>query len=85
MTKQLERLNIKPPYSTRPMASSGHRHISRRVPSGSYTVLIYKEKYRIKTFKELKHALTYKFICILKNKANIIHRLNRKNHLKVVG
>ena len=85
MTKQLLRLNIKPPYSTRPMASSGHRHISQSGTSGSYTVLIYKERYRSKTFKELKHALTYKFILILKNKANIIHRSRHSNHLKVVG
>lgn len=84
MTKQLNRLNIKPPYSTRPLPTSGHRHIN--IPPRkykSYTVLIHKEKYRSKTFKELKHALCYKFILILKNKAN--HRPNRKNGPKVLG
>ncbi len=88
MTKQLLRLNIKPPYSTRPIASSGHRHIN--IPPRkykSYTVVFYTTKYKGKTFKELKHALCYKFILILKNKANIkpniIHRLHRKNDLKV--
>ena len=75
MTKQLERLNIKPPYSTRPLPSSGHRHISlSRATERSYTVLMYKNKYGSKTLPLLKHALCYKFILILKNKANIIHR-----------
>ena len=76
MTKQLERLNIKPPYSTRPIALSGHRHIN--IPPRkykTYTVLFCKHKYKSKTFKELKHALCYKFILILKVKAN--HRPNR--------
>ncbi len=83
MTKQLLRLNMKPPYSTRPIAKSGHRHIN--IPPRkykTYTVLIYKTKYQSRTFKELKHGLTYKFILILKYKANIKSNINHhlKNH-----
>jgi len=77
MTKQLLRLNIKPPYSTRPLPSAGHRHIN--IPPRKYkyyTVIYCTAKYKSKTFKELKHALCYKFIIILKNKVN--HRLLRR-------
>ncbi len=74
MTKQLKRLNIKPEYSLYPMPKSGHRYINipprKRI---SYTVTLYQKKYRTRTFKELKLALCYKFIIILKNKANINH------------
>jgi hypothetical protein len=74
MTKQLIRLNIKPEYSLYPMPKSGHRYIN--IPPRkkiSYTVNLYQRKYRTRTFKELKIALCYKFIIILKNKANINH------------
>lgn len=71
MGKQLKRLNIKPAYSTTPMASSGHRHVNlikrRRI---SYFVCIQKRHSR--TFKEKKLALCYKFIMLLKIKSNII-------------
>lgn len=77
MTKQLKRLNIKPEYSLYPMPKSGHRYINiirrKRI---SYMVTLYQKKYRTRTFKELKLALCYKFIIILKNKANINHRPN---------
>jgi len=74
MTKQLKRLNIKPEYSLYPMPKSGHRYVNipprKRI---SYTVTLYCKKYRTRTFKELKLALCYKFIIILKNKAGINH------------
>jgi len=74
MTKQLKRLNIKPEYSLYPMPKSGHRYINiirrKRI---SYMVTLYQKKYRTRTFKELKLALCYKFIIILKNKAGINH------------
>lgn len=71
MTKQLKRLNIKHPYSTRPVASSGHRYINlikrNRI---SYFVCIQKRHSR--TFKEKKLALCYKFIMLLKIKSKLI-------------
>ncbi len=78
MTKQLIRLNIKPEYSLYPMPKSGHRYVN--IPPRkkiSYTVNLYQRKYNTRTFKELKIALCYKFIIILKNKANINHSPNR--------
>ena len=77
MTKQLVRLNIKPEYSAYPIPKSGHRYIN--IPPRkkiSYMVYLHQKKYNTRTFKELKLALCYKFIIILKNKANINHRLN---------
>ena len=77
MTKQLIRLNIKPEYSLYPMPKSGHRYVN--IPPRkkiSYTVNLYQRKYRTRTFRELKIALCYKFIIILKNKANINHRIH---------
>ena len=77
MTKQLLRLNIKPEYSLYPMPKSGHRYVN--IPPRkkiSYTVNLYQRKYRTRTFRELKIALCYKFIIILKNKANINHRIH---------
>jgi len=73
MTKQLERLNYKRPYSTCPIASSGHRHISKiKRKNGNYSYTIYFKKKNSRSFKELKFALCYKFIMILKFKSNII-------------
>ena len=77
MTKQLIRLNIKPEYSLYPMPKSGHRYVN--IPPRkkiSYTVNLYQRKYRTRTFRELKIALCYKFIIILKNKAKINHRIH---------
>jgi len=77
MTKQLKRLNIKPEYSLYPIPNSGHRYVN--IPPRkkiSYMVYLYQTKYKTRTFKELKLALCYKFIIILKNKANINHRPN---------
>ena len=70
MTKQLQRLNIKPPYSTRPIANTGHRHICKMTDRKSYGVKLPRKKG--KSFKTLKKALCYKFILLLKNKSNII-------------
>jgi len=69
MTKQLKRLNIKPPYSTRPIASSGHRYVNILERKNiSYYVCI--KKINSRTFKEKKLALCYKFIMLLKIKSN---------------
>jgi len=73
MTKQLKRLNYKRPYSTTPVASSGHRYVNKIIRSGkvsSYYVCIKKKHSR--TFKDKKLALCYKFIMLLKIKSNII-------------
>ena len=70
MTKQLERFNIKPPYSTRPLPTSGHRGITRRSKTNYYSVRILPQKAKQQT--GLKRALCYKFVMILKNKSNII-------------
>tara|TARA_R110002012_G_scaffold291232_2_gene485576 strand:- start:358 stop:570 length:213 start_codon:yes stop_codon:yes gene_type:complete len=70
MTKQLIRLNIKAPYSTRPVANTGHRFICKAAGRHSYGVKLPKTKG--KAFKTLKKALCYKFILLLKNKSNII-------------
>jgi len=71
MTKQLKRLNIKPHYNPRPIASSGHRFVNIiKRKKISYFVCIKKKHSR--TFKEKKLALCYKFIMILKIKSNII-------------
>jgi len=70
MTKQLIRLNIKPPYSTRPVANSGHRFICKAVHRRSYGVKLPRKKG--KSFNTLKKALCYKFILLLKIKSNII-------------
>lgn len=73
MTKQLKRLNYKPPYSTQPIAASGHRHVSKtKRESGNYSYTIYFKKRKSRTFKHLKLALCYKFILILKFKSNLI-------------
>jgi hypothetical protein len=73
MTKQLKRLNYKPPYSTCPTAASGHRHINKRKrESGNYSYTIYFKKTNSRSFKYLKLALCYKFIMILKFKSNLI-------------
>jgi len=69
MTKQLERLNINPEYSTRPIASSGHRYVNiiKRKNISYYVCL---KKTHSRTFKEKKLALCYKFIMLLKIKSN---------------
>jgi len=71
MTKQLKRLNFKPPYSLYPTSKSGHKHIyippKKRI---SYMVSFYKKPSR--TYKSLTDALCYKFIILLKIKSNII-------------
>mgnify|MGYP003114944443 CR=1 FL=1 len=72
MTKQLNRLNIKPTYSLVPLPKSGHRYIN--IPprkKTSYMVYLHKDKYNSRTFKNLNDALCYKFIVILKYKAKI--------------
>ena len=69
MTKQLQRLNIKPPYSTRPIANTGHRHICKMKNCNSYGVKYDKQKG--KSFGNLTDALCYKFIILLKIKSNI--------------
>jgi len=69
MTKQLERLNIKPPYDTRPIANTGHRHICKMKNRNSFGVKY--DKYKGRSFKNLKDALCYKFILLLKIKSNI--------------
>ncbi len=71
MTKQLERLNIKPRYNPRPIASSGHYYINTlKRKKISYYVRIKKTASR--TFSDKKMALCYKFIMLLKIKSNII-------------
>ena len=69
MTKQLERLNFKRPYSLRPVANTGHVHICQRRHYNSYSVKMPHRKG--KAFKNLKLALCYKFIMLLKIKSNI--------------
>jgi hypothetical protein len=69
MTKQLIRLNIKPPYSTRPVANTGHRHICKAAHRHSYGVKLPGRKGS--GFNTLKKALCYKFIILLKIKAKI--------------
>ena len=71
MTKQLKRLNISPYDPLYPIPKSGHRHIyivsRERI---SYMVSYYKKPSR--TFKTITDALCYKFIMLLKIKANLI-------------
>ena len=69
MTKQLERLNFKRPYSIRPVANTGHRHICKRRNYNQYSVKMPEKKG--KAFKNLTDALCYKFILLLKIKSNI--------------
>ena len=76
MTKQLKRLNIKPIYSTRPISNSGHRHIhviKRKGQKFLYMVTLSRLKYKSRTFKSITNSLCYKFIIILKSKANLRH------------
>ena len=69
MTKQLKRLNIKPPYSTRPMPSSGHRCLTfRKTKYKTYFIVTVKQRGQ-RQFKCMKLALCYKFIMILKIKS----------------
>jgi len=73
MTKQLERLNFQRPYSTTPIASSGHRYVNKIIRSGKISYYVYvKKKHRAHTFRDKKLALCYKFIILLKIKSNII-------------
>ena len=61
MTKQLKRLNIKPPYSTRPMPSSGHRCLTfRKTKYKTYFIVTVKQRGQ-RQFKCMKLALCYKF------------------------
>ena len=76
MTKQLERLNIKPEYSLVPMPKSGHRSINKIVRYQNkicYCVYLYQNIYKTRTFKKLTDAICCKFIRILKYKAKINH------------
>ena len=72
MTKQLERLNYKRPYSTQPVASSGHRYVNKITRSGKTSYYVFVKKKHSRTFREKKLALCYKFIMLLKIKSNII-------------
>jgi len=72
MTKQLNRINIKPEYSVIPFPKSGHRYIN--IPPRkkiSYMVYLHQKHYKTRTFKKLSDALCHKYIRILKYKANI--------------
>ena len=69
MTKQLERLNIKPEYSLVPIPKSGHRSINKIVRYQNkicYCVYLYQNIYKTRTFKKLTGALCCKFVRILK-------------------
>ena len=72
MTKQLERLNYKRPYSTQPVANSGHRYVNKLIRSGKISYFVFMKKRHSRTFREKKLALCYKFIMLLKIKSNII-------------
>ena len=57
-----------------PIPASGHRYINKRELKKnklSYSVYIYKDNYKTKTFKTLTDALCLKFIRILKYNAKI--------------
>lgn len=57
-----------------PIPASGHRYINKIVRYNnkiSYSVYLYKDKYKTRTFKNLTDALCLKFIRILKYNAKI--------------
>ena len=70
--KELKRLNIQRPYSTQPVANSGHRYVNQIIRSGKTSYYVYVKKKNSRTFREKKLALCYKFIMLLKIKSNII-------------
>lgn len=70
--KELKRLNIQRPYSTQPVANSGHRYVNQIIRSGKTSYYVYVKKKHSRTFREKKLALCYKFIMLLKIKSNII-------------
>lgn len=69
MTKQLERLNIKPRYNTMPIPATGHRYLTfRRTKKKTYFIVTVKQT-GARQFKCKKLALCYKFIMLLKIKS----------------
>ena len=57
-----------------PLPKSGHRYINKLIRKNnkiSYSVYLYQDKYKTKTFKNLTDALCHKFIRILKYNAKI--------------
>lgn len=69
MTKQLKRLNIKPPYNTMPIPPTGHRYITfRRTTKKTYFIVTVKQT-GARQFISKKLALCYKFIMLLKIKS----------------
>ena len=70
--KELKRLNIQRPYSSQPIANSGHRYVNQIIRSGKTSYYVCVKKKHSRTFREKKLALCYKFIMLLKIKSNII-------------